>query len=338
MGMHCGVDLHGNNGFYGIVEQDGRRVLGRRVPNDLGEVLKLLERYRERLVEVVVESTFNWYWLVDGLRDHGYRVRLANPAAMEQYSGMKHADDRNDAFFLAELSRLGIVPEGYIYPQEDRPGRDLLRRRMLLVRQRTAQILSFQSLAAREFGGAPTAEQVHGYRAEDVEGFFDDERLALMGRANVETVRFLSERIREVERMVLGQVALKPGFAKLLGVPGIGRILALVIMLETGDVGRFKGAGNFVSYCRCVKARRETNGKPKGQNNRKNGNRYLCWAFIEAANFMRRYCPEAKAWYQRKLRRSKTVVATKALAAKIARACYFLMRDRVDFDVAKLFG
>jgi transposase len=115
-------------------------------------------------------------------------------------------------------------------------------------------------------------------------------------------------------------------------------VLALVIMLETGAIGRFRGAGNFVSYCRCVKARRETNGKSKGQNNRKNGNRYLCWAFIEAANFMRRYCPEAKAWYQRKLQRSKAVLATKALAAKIARACYFVMRDQVEFKVGKLFG
>jgi len=192
MELYCGVDLHGNNGYYGILDGEGRRVQGKRLPNDLAEVLKLLEPHRESLVEVVVESTFNWYWLVDGLRDHGYR-------------------------------------------------------------------------------------------AEDVEGFFDDERLALMARANVETVRFLTERIREMERMALSQVELKPGFVKLLGVPGIGRVLALVIMLETGDIGRFKGAGNFVSYCRCVKARRESNAKSKGQNNRTNGNRYLCWAFIEEA-------------------------------------------------------
>ena len=331
--------MHGNNGYYGIVDADGRRVLGKRLPNDLGEVLRLLEPYRESLVAgVVVESTFNWYWLVDGLQDHGYRVRLANPAAMEQYNGLKNADDQHDAFFLAELSRLGIVPEGYIYPQEDRPGRDLLRRRMLLVRQRTAQVLSFQSLAAREFGGGPTASQVHTYHPEDVEEFFDDRRLALMGRINVEAIRFLTERIHELENTALREVALKPGFAKLLGAPGIGRILALVIMLETGEIGRFKGAGHYVSYCRCVKAKRESNGRPKGSNNRKNGNRYLCWAYIEAANFMRRYSPEARAWYQRKHSRSMAVVAIKALAAKIARACYFVMRDQVEFKVKKLFA
>jgi transposase len=339
MGMHCGVDLHGNNGYYAIMDESGRRVLGKRLPNDLSEVLRLLEPYRELLSDgIVVESTFNWYWLVDGLRAHGYRVRLANPAAMEQYNGLKNADDQNDAFFLAELSRLGIVPEGYIYPREERPGRDLLRRRMLLVRQRTAQVLSFQSLAARELGGGPSASQVHTYHPEDVEGFFDDQRLVLMGRVNVETIRFLTERIRELEKAALQSVKLRREFAKLLAVPGIGRILALVIMLETGEIRRFKGAGNYVSYCRCVKAKRESNGRPKGSNNRKNGNRYLCWAYIEAANFMRRYSPEAKAWYQRKHARTMTVVAIKALAAKIARACYFVMRDQVEFEVKKLFA
>jgi transposase len=339
MGMHCGVDLHGNNGYYAIMDESGRRVLGKRLPNDLSEVLRLLEPYRELLSDgIVVESTFNWYWLVDGLRAHGYRVRLANPAAMEQYNGLKNADDQNDAFFLAELSRLGIVPEGYIYPREERPGRDLLRRRMLLVRQRTAQVLSFQSLAARELGGGPSASQVHTYHPEDVEGFFDDQRLVLMGRVNVETIRFLTERIRELEKAALQSVKLRREFAKLLAVPGIGRILALVIMLETGEIRRFKGAGNYVSYCRCVKAKRESNGRPKGSNNRKNGNRYLCWAYIEAANFMRRYSPEAKAWYQRKHARTMTVVAIKALAAKIAWACYFVMRDQVEFEVKKLFA
>ena len=339
MVMYCGVDLHGDNGYYGIVDGSGRRLSGQRLPNELGVVLGWLEPYRNSLPEgVVVESTFNWYWLADGLRDHGYRVRLANPAAMEQYNGLKSADDKSDAFFLAELSRLGIVPEGYIYPAEDRPGRDLLRRRLLLVQQRTAHILSFQSLASRELGGGPTGTQVHGMHPEDVEGFFEDSRLVLMGQTNVEVIRFLTERINVLERAALKTVALRPEYVKLLGAPGIGQVLALTIMLETGELHRFRKAGNYVSYCRCVKSNRESNGRTKGQNNRKNGNRYLCWAFIEAANFMRRYSPEAKAWYQRKLSRTRSVVATKALAAKIARACYFVMRDQVDFDVKKLFG
>ena len=339
MGLHCAVDLHGNNGYYGIVDAEGKRLLSQRLPNSLDTVLETLAPYRAELHDgVVVESTFNWYWLVDGLNENGYLARLANPAAMEQYDGLKNADDKTDTFFLTELSRLGILPEGYIYPKKERPVRDLLRRRMLLVGQRTAHILSFQNLMARERGGSISSNQIQKLRPHQVADFFDDSRLALMGQTNIETIRFLTERIRQIESVVLRETKLKPGYEKLLTVPGIGKILALTIMLETGDIARFKTVGNYSSYSRCVKSTRTSNQKNKGANNRKNGNRYLAWAYVEAAQFMRIHCPEAKRWYQRKLKRSKDVVARKALAAKICKACYFIMRDQVDFDVNLIFG
>jgi transposase len=339
MGLHCAVDLHGNNGYYGIVDETGKRLLSKRLPNSLGTVLATLEPYRGRLENgVVIESTFNWYWLVDGLEENGYRPRLANPAAIEQYDGLKNADDKTDAFFLAELSRLDILPEGYIYPKEERPVRDLLRRRLFLVQQRTAHVLSFQSLVSRQRGEHMSSNHIQKLWANEVEELFDDERLVLMGQTNIEMIRFLTKHIRVIEKVVEGEVNLKPEYEKLLTVPGIGRILALTIMLETGDINRFKKVGNYSSYCRCVKSSRKSNEKKKGENNRKNGNRYLSWAYVEAANFMRRYCPEAKKWYQRKLSRSKQVVATKALASKICKACYFIIKDQVDFDVQKIFG
>jgi transposase len=339
MGLHCAVDLHGNNGYFGIVDETGKRLLSRRLPNSLEKVLETLEPFRERLTNgVVVESTFNWYWLVDGLNENGYRARLANPAAMKQYDGLKNTDDETDTFFLTEMSRLCILPEGFIYPKEDRPVRDLLRRRLLLVRHRTAHILSFQNLLARERGEHISSNQIQKLWPEEVKRYFEDERLVLMGQTNIETIRFLTKRIRRIEGAVLQETKLKPEYEKLLTVPGVGKILALTIMLETGQINRFGKVGNYTSYCRCVKSSRKSNEKPKGENNRKNGSRYLNWAYVEAANFIRRYCPEAKRWYQRKLTRSKQVVATKALASKICKACYFIIRDQVDFDVKKIFG
>ena len=159
-----------------------------------------------------------------------------------------------------------------------------------------------------------------------------------MGQTNVEMICFLTKQIRQIEKVVLDAIKLEPEYEKLLTVPGIGKILALTIMLETGEIIRFQKVGNYTSYCRCVKSSRTSNDKKKGENNRKNGNRYLNWAYIEASQFMRRYCPDAKRWYQRKLTRSKQVVATKALASKICKACYFIMKDQVDFDVRKIFG
>lgn len=146
------IDLHSNNGYYGIIEPDGKRVLEKRLPNDLPMVLEVFEPYRKTLRCIVVESTFNWYWLVDGLMKHGFKVKLANPARFAKYNDLKYADDKTDTFFMTEMERLNILPTGYIYPWEERPVRDLLRRRMLLVQQRTCHILSFQSLIHRQTG------------------------------------------------------------------------------------------------------------------------------------------------------------------------------------------
>jgi len=339
MGLHCAVDLHGDNGFYGIVDETGKRLFKRRIRNSLPEVLAALEPYKGDLDDgVVVESTYNWYWLVDGLQENGYGARLANPAAMQQYNGLKNTDDETDTFFLAELSRLSILPEGYIYPKEERPLRDLLRRRLLLVRHRTAHILSFQNLVARQLGEHIASNKIQKLWPNEVAQFFDDYRLVLMGETNIEMIRFLTKHVRKIEAAVLKEAQLKPGYEKLLTVDGIGKILGLTIMFETGDINRFKKVGNYSSYSRCVKSSRSSNDKKKGENNRKNGNRYLNWAYIEAANFIQRYCPEAKRWHQRKAQRSKAVVATKALASKICKACYFIMRDQVDFDVKMIFG
>ena len=138
----AGMDLHSNNVVIGVMDMDGHRLASRKMPCDLKEVVKFLAPFKKRLERVAVESTYNWYWLVDGLRALKYPVVLANPAGMAQYSGIKHADDTNDAFFIAELLRLRILPTGHIYDAELRPVRDLLRRRLMLVHQRTALMLT----------------------------------------------------------------------------------------------------------------------------------------------------------------------------------------------------
>ena len=150
--LMAGIDLHSNNIVAALIDMDGKPVAHQKLPCELKEVLTFLAPYKERLENVAVESTYNWYWLVDGLHQAGYPAVLANPARIDQYSGIKHADDKNDAFFLAELLRLKILPTGYIYDAQRRPARDLLRRRLNLVRQRTALILSFKSLYARMSG------------------------------------------------------------------------------------------------------------------------------------------------------------------------------------------
>ena len=108
-------------------------------------------------------------------------------------------------------------------------------------------------------------------------------------------------------------------------------------MFEVGDISRFPQVGNYTSYCRCVRTERLSNGKKNGSGNSKNGNKYLSWAYVEAAHHAQRTCHAAQRFYQRKAAQTKTVVAVKALAHKLCRASYYLMRDRVPFDEARLF-
>lgn len=336
--LYAGLDLHKSNVFCGIKDQEGKPIYRRRLPAELAAILQALAPYRGQLNAVAVESTFNWYWLVDGLQAAGLPVRLANPAQMDQYSGLKQTDDESDALWLAEMLRLGILPEGYIYPKAQRPVRDLLRRRLLLVRQATQTLLSLQSMVVRHTGQPVSATNLQDWSLAQVHATFADPCSQQAAAALLELLREQRRIQHSLEKQVLAVVKEHGPFVRLQSIPGIGRILGLTIALETGPIQRFGSAGQYASYCRTVNSRCVSNGKTKGQNNRKNGNEYLAWAYVEAANFAQRYSPRAHAWFARKTAQTKRVVAVKALACKLAKAAYYLMRDDVDFDEARMFG
>jgi transposase len=336
--LYGGIDLHSNNSVVVVKDGDGRVLYRRRVANDLRGIEQALAQYREELRGVVVESTFNWYWLVDGLMEAGYSVQLANTTAIEQYSGLKHTDDESDAEWLAEMLRLGILPTGYVYPKAERGVRDLLRKRAHLVRQRTANILSVQNIMRRSQGARLKSEVIKSLSTAAVHEIMPQFDVALSMKASVAVIQCLGEQITTLEKIILERVELREGFRLLKTTPGIGDILALTIMLETGEIGRFGSVGDFASYCRCVSSTKLSNFKKKGAGNARNGNRYLAWSFIEAANFAIRYSEPIQRWYQRKKARTNGVVAIKAVAHKLARAGYYVLRDQIAFDVTKAFA
>lgn len=328
---YCGIDLHSNNCLIVVIDDQDKVLLEVRVQNDLAGILKLLCPYRCELGGVVVEATYNWYWLVDGLMEAGYDVKLANPSAMKKYDGLKHRGDQADDRYLAHLLRLGILPTGAILPKEARATRDLARKRMQLVRSRTAHILAAENITSREYGSRISSNQVKQLESEHIDAMalYDDVKYAL--KANVAIVKAISEQIEMVEKRIHEQVASRSEYRLLNSVPGIGRTLAPVILLETGPIERFKDVGNFASYARCVNSEYTSNGKKKGEGNMKNGNKYLAWAFVEAANIARRYDDQARRFYERKKAKTNGVVATKALAHKLARACYHILKEGVTF-------
>jgi transposase len=335
--LYCGADLHGKNVFLALCDEQGKRVMERRVKANLAAVSAALAPYGERIERVAVESTYNWYWLVDGLRAQGRDVRLANPAKMDQYAGLKVADDASDAGWIAEQMRLGILPESYVYPTAVRSIRDALRRRMLIVRQRTQSLLSLEGLFARYGLACPTVTELKGWTSREVEALPVDEFTRLQAQSLLELLRKQDGLARWVEGAVLQAVKPKAEYQRIQQVPGIGPVLGMVVVLESGEFGRFGSAGNYASYCRTVKSERWSNGKKKGENNRKNGNRYLAWAFAEAAVYAVRFYPRIAAWYERKKRRRNVPVAMKALACKLAKAAWHVMRGQ-EYNEAMLFG
>lgn len=333
----CGIDLHSNNSVVVVTDETDKVLVSRRCPNDLSKILALLAPYRDELSGVVVESTYNWYWLVDGLMSEGYAVKLANTVAMKRYDGLKHSDDETDAAHLAHLLRLGILPTGYIHPPTERALRDLARKRIQLVRDRTRHVLAVQNILARQTGGCVSSNVIKRWTSGDVDALGLATDVCLAVQSNVAVIAALNQEIGRIEARLLEGAKLRPDYARLKSIPGIGEVLAIVIMLETGDVSRFAQVGNFASYARCVDSARYSNGKKKGEGNTKNGNAYLVWAFIEAANFARRFNEEARRFFDRKKARTNGVVATKALAHKLARASYHVLKTQQPFDVKRCF-
>lgn len=200
-------------------------------------------------------------------------------------------------------------------------------------------INSLQNIIARNCGDSLRADKIKQLTQDNVSPLLDrQEDLELSGRVSKETIDYLTRQIITIERAIESKVELKPEYVLLRTIPGVGTILSLTIMMETGPISRFPGVGNYASYCRKVPTIWTSNGKKKGGGNKKNGNKYLAWAFSEAAEMARRFDPTMRAYYNRKAAKTNFMIAHSALGHKLARAAYYIMRDNVPFDKDKLFS
>src|SRR3990167_5761184 len=249
MKLYAGIDLHSNNSYVVLLDDTDKVIYQKRLPNDPKLILEAFEPYREQIVGIVVESTYNWYWLVDQLMEAGYKIHLANVAGIQSYNGLKHTNDKTDAIWLAKLLRLGLLAEGHIYPKEKRGMRELLRRRLVLVRQQTMSVLGVQAMITRYENVKISAAKIKGCKKDPEE---------ILKHIKDESVKIAAQSQLKILHCVVEQIA----------------ILAMTILLETGNINRFDQDGNYSSYCRCVESKRVSNAKKKGENNRKNGNAY----------------------------------------------------------------
>ena len=218
-----------------------------------------------------------------------------------------------------------------------RPVRDLLRRRLSLVHQRTALMLSFKSLYTRTTGGAMSLSRLKGMELEETKTLYEHPANCLIATVQKEHIEQLDQSVERIEKAVLKSAHELPSYQRLSTLPGIGRILGLTITMEVGEIKRFKAQGNLASYCRTVDSKRMSNGKKKGDNNSKCGNKYLAWAFVEAANFAKRYDDQCRKWFDRKAAKTSKVIATKALACKLAKAAWHVMAHDNNYDPQRMF-
>ncbi len=337
MTLYCGIDLHANNSVVSVLDDQDQVHYEKRLPNDLALITERLLPFQKDLLACVVESTYNWYWLVDGLMDAGFDVRLAHTGAIPQYAGIKHSNDQTDARHLAHLLRLGILPEGHILTREQRAVRDLMRRRLLLVQQKALHHLSLQSLLARYTGERLSANQVKALDNEAIASKLDDP-IRLGGQITGLARNWLENAIDLLEQEVLKHLQQRHDYQLLTSIPGVGKILASTIATETGDISRFPSPGHYASYARCVNSEKFSNGKLKGRGNKKNGNKYLAWAFMEAAHYAAIWSPEIKRFYQKRQAKRHILVAKKTVANKLARACYHMLTKQEPFEVKRAFG
>jgi transposase len=215
--------------------------------------------------------------------------------------------------------------------------RDLLRRRANLVQQRSALLLSFKSLYARTTGQRLDLNDAKKMVPQEAPKLYAHPANQLIAQVQTEHIQALAQSIGRIEKAVLGYAREIPLYERLLTIPGIGRVLGLTITMEVGDIRRFPSDGDFASYSRMVDAKRLSNGKCKADNNRKCGNPYLSWAFVEAANFARRYDAHCRQWYDRKAAKTNRIIATKALGCKLAKAAWHVMAKQTNYDEKRMF-
>jgi len=340
--FYVGVDLHTRTIQICVVNEEGFKVAEGNLGNCLSAVLQFLSPFEPGETEVVVESTINWYWLVDGLMDRGYTVKLAHTLGLYMITGAKVKTDRRDAHKLARLLRLGEIPEGYIYPAATRPQRDLLRRRVGLVQERASMYSSTRVQLIKHNLNTISLNTLKQLKDADIDAMPMPDETKWYCRMTLERIALISSHIAEIDDALKEAGIKDPHFLSLLTLPGVHYTLALIIYYEAGDVSRFGDSRHFASYCRLVPSIAESGGKSKRGRGSKQGNPNLKYAFTQAANISVRYYPALRAFRDRHMNKRKgnatKMIANCILAHKLATCAFHILRDGRTYKEDELFS
>ena len=329
----CGIDLHARTMYVCILDPRGEVLVHKNLKASPEAFLETVAPYREGLV-VAVECVYVWYWLADLCAREGIAFVLGHALFMKAIHGGKAKNDRIDALKIATLLRGGMLPQAYAYPAGMRATRDLLRRRLRLVRQR-GQLLAHIQMTAQQYQLPPLGKRIaYPANREGVVEHFPDRAVRRSIAIDLALLERSDEILRGLELDLVRQAKQHDpqAFALLRSVPGIGKVLALTILYEIHDIRRFHRVQEFASYARLVKCAKESAGKKHGTSGAKMGNVHLKWAFSEAAVLFVRHSQEGKKLLAQLEKRFGKGKALSILAHKLGRAVYFMLLRGKAFD------
>jgi transposase len=339
--FYCGVDLHARTLSVCILDTGGTTVLQQTIAASPTAFLKAIAPFRDGLA-VACECMFAWYWLADLCLEEKLPFVLGHALYMKAIHGGKAKTDKIDAKKIAVLLRGGMLPQAHVYPKGMRETRDLLRRRTFLVRKRAEALVHLQNTNS-QYNHPPLTKKLSyaANRAElDLPARFADPSVKKNVELDLALLDTYDEHIREVELYLTrtAKVDDPQAFQRLLSVPGVGKVLGLVLLYEIHDIRRFPEVGQFLSYARLVRCSHESAGKKQGTGGNKIGNAHLKWAFSEATCLFLRESDQAKRWLARREKKHGKARALGALAARLGRAVYHLLRKQQAFDVGRFFA
>lgn len=339
--FYGGIDLHAKNAQACVIDGQGVRMKEKKLDNNLPQIFEFFEPFGGE-TQIAIESTVNWYWLVDGLMNAGFDVKLAHPLGLKLITDAKVKTDRRDAYKLANLLRLDALPEAYVYPKETRPLRDLLRRRSDLVVERARCYQSLRMQFLQYNANNMSLSALKRFEDENLRVLPIPEEVKAYGLMVLDRIELLSRQIEEIEKHLESVAVADPHFSLLTAIPGIGRVLGLTIYYEIGDITRFKNVRHFSSYCRLVPATHQSSGTVRRGKGSKQGSAYLKCAFTQGGMFMARHDKDIRAYRDRRANRTKgsgkNMKANAILAHKLGIAVFHMLKDGVTFKKELLFN
>ena len=341
MAFYCGIDLHSKISQVAVIDDSLEVLVNKKVANDIGAIIELLSAIPGK-TKVVLESTFNWYWLVDGLQDSGYEVVLAHTLALSMITRARVKTDRRDAVVLARLLRMDEVPEGYIYPRETRGIRDLIRRRGSVVALRAREYAGLRRLLYQEGLCDHSRSGSRQMSEDELEEVFKNPEVRMTAAQEFARIDLYTEQIHAIELRVKECARNEEGYRRLHEVPGLGDALAAVVFYESGGMDRFPGPRNYSSYSRVVPGAADSAGKTGRGRGSKQGNGHLKSAFSQAAVHAVRCHPTIRKYFDRQLNRrrgrARKLVCYNIIAHKLAVAAYFILKEGKRYEEKLLFG